>query len=97
MTSEYGKCPKPGYLIDYNRLDNAQLLTTNKPPYGPCNIFGRICWQKCRQFQLYLAARRIRITHFNLIIISEFQLHVGEGEEGFQILSSNSSKLHSQT
>ncbi len=42
------------------------LLWTYKPPYILCHLFRRICWQKCRQFQLYLAARCIRITCSNI-------------------------------
>ncbi len=45
------------------------IVWTDKPPYVLCNIFGQICSQKYRQFQLHLAARHMRIMHFNHIII----------------------------
>ncbi len=49
------------------------VIRTDKSPYVLCNIFSLICWEKYRQFQLHLAARRNGVTHFNLIIILRVQ------------------------
>ncbi len=44
------------------------VIWTDKPPYILRNIFAQTCRQMYRQFQLHLAARRMRITYFNLIL-----------------------------